>query len=593
MRRFDEGGVAAVPTTSGDGARPDDQVARLAKLGHELLGVTELDELVSLILRCLADLTQADRALLVVADSSGKGARVLAGVDGMGVELPERSLDFDRDVLTSVLPGGVAQAVSTWSGTEDRGGIIVAPLHGRLGLAGCLYAAFDRESPVSSLPMARLVAVQAALAMELHGRAEEHRRADRVSMENEVLRRRSREQSEQARVVEELNQRLTRTTAFLENLLESSTEHAIVAIDLQGQVTTWNTGAARTYGFPRDEILGQRLDTLLSHEDRERGLLEEMMEGACGESGRFAAETVRLKKDGALINTQVALTAIRGSGGEVTGFLDVSRDVSSQHEMRRQLLLSEKMAALGTLAAGVAHEFNNLVQGITGYLGHALEHDDKETWGKAMRVALDAGNRAALLTRRLQAFARPQVTGLVATHLPDVVEDTFALVEGSFGSEGVELTREYGDDLPPAMADRSRISQVLLNLLTNARHAVADSDRRAVSVIVSAPEPAWLEITVTDSGCGIPVEVQSRIFEPFFTTKGALGGNVFDGKVHGTGLGLAITSGIVTDHKGTMSVESRAGEGTAFRVRLPVADGSPAEGREGGANPSEGGQKLP
>lgn len=548
----------------------------LADLGQELSSAGELEELARVVLHRLVKVTDADRGLLVLTDAAGAGARVFMGVDGLGATLLPEDLDFDRALLDDVIATGEARAETPGDVGDRMHTVVVVPLSGRTGCIGCLYAErseLGRQLSPETLAVARLVAAQAAPAFELQRQEEERRRADRVNMENAFLRRLSRRQTEQSRVVEELNEKLTRTSGFLENLLESSTEHAIIAIDLDGHITTWNTGAERTYGWTREEMIGHRLDQLLRPEDRRAGLLDEMTVGACGEAGRFSAEMVRTTRDDDLINVQIALTAIRGTDGEVHGFLDISRDVSSQHEMRRQLLMSEKMAALGTLAAGVAHEFNNLLQGITGFLGHALEREDPSQWERAMRVALEAANRASLLTGRLQAFARPEIAGLGPTHLPEVVDDTLALVERSFESEGVELRRESDDDLPPALVDRSRISQVLLNLLTNARHAVAQAEQRTVTVEVRRREPGWQEIVVRDTGCGIPSELQSRIFEPFFTTKGALGGKVFDGKVHGTGLGLAISNGIVTEHKGRLEVESSQDAGTTFRVLLPEAGG--------------------
>ena len=127
------------------------------------------------------------------------------------------------------------------------------------------------------------------------------------------------------------------------------------------------------------------------------------------------------------------------------------------------------------------------------------------------------------------------------------MDETLARVERSFESDGVEICRESDPDTPKVMVDRSRLSQVLLNLLTNARHAVAKEEIKRVTVS-TVGEGEWGILRIGDTGCGIPEDAQSRIFEPFFTTKGALGGKVYDGKIHGTGLGLAISSGIGTEH---------------------------------------------
>jgi len=365
----------------------------------------------------------------------------------------------------------------------------------------------------------------------------------------------------------------TCATTLLESVLKSSTETAIIAADVDGVITTFNAGAERIYGWTRCEAEGTHISAILRPEDAQGGLVEEMMAAAQSPEERFAAETIRRTRAGKTFAAQVAFTVIRDPSGTPSGFLDVSSDVSKQQAMRRKLLLSEKMASLGTLAAGVAHEFNNLLQGIIGFLGHALRTQETAKWERAMKVGLEAANRAASLTERLQAFARPNLTGVAPVCLRGLVEDTCGLVESSFKGEDVHLLREYEEGLPPALVDRSRISQVLLNLVTNARHAVLGRARREIRISVLRDGEDGIAIQVSDTGCGIPEEVRGRIFEPFFTTKGALGGSVYDGKVHGTGLGLAISSGIVLEHGGSLDVDSCEGEGTTFTVRLPRAEG--------------------
>ncbi|MAG56737.1 MAG: hypothetical protein CMJ83_10640 [Planctomycetes bacterium] len=547
-------------------------LATLADLGHDMAASSDLDEMVRVLLVRVIDLVDADRGMLLLTDGEPDTGRVFKGVDALGEPLLSEDLHYDRGIVRRLLRD---HGVALEAGDDAPSTIAAVALRGAHGPFGVLYIdrsdatrAFDADVSL----LLQLVAAQAAPAFELHRHDEERRRSERVSMENEFLRRLSRRQAEQSRVVETLNEKLSETSTFLESILESSTEHALVATDVAGRITTFNTGASRIYGWTKSETEGRkRLDVLFRDSDRSTGLLDEMIQATSGPGG-FSVDTVRRTKAGAKFTAQVGFTAIRDGDGEVVGYLDVSKDVTDQQRMRRQLLLSEKMASLGTLAAGVAHEFNNQLQGITGFLSHALSSDDPATWRRAMQVGLDAANRAATLTGRLQAFARPNVTGRQPTDLGDLVEETCALVERSFATEGVTLVQHHDEDAPRACADRSRISQVLLNLLTNARHAVFETDTRRVEVRVAADGDEHVRLSVTDTGCGITEESQSRIFEPFFTTKGALGGSVYDGKVSGTGLGLAISSGIVQEHDGRIEVESRMGEGTTFHVVLPRAD---------------------
>jgi PAS domain S-box-containing protein len=570
----------------------------LAEFARELSGVGDVHELGKLLLRRLLGLTSADRALLFLSRGETP-VRFVLGLSRDGDfpfgdgERPEQEI-VGRVLETGepVLIGNVLRR----SGAEPGGGetplsrssCICVPLDSHRGRSGAVFLEritggedFDDED----LIVARLVAVQASQSIELLRLEEDKRQADRTLLENEHLRRLSRRTADEASVIEELNrelkgrtEKLTAATAFLESILESSTEYAIIATDLEGNVNAWNAGAVRLYGFSAGEVVGcARLDALFSEEDKSAGLFREMIDAASGPAARYEGELKRLKRDGGAVSVHASATAIRNADGAMIGYLDVSRDITRECEMRRQMLLAEKMAALGTLCAGVAHEFNNLLQGIVGFLEHAQQVGDEAVKDRAISVSLSGARRAADLTRQLQAVARPTVSKPAPVALADLVSEALALVEKVFATEGVELVSECE---PGALAvvDRSRIQQVLLNLVTNARHAVHASKTKRV-VVRTGREDEWAVLTVEDTGCGMPPEVQRRVFEPFFTTKGALGGKVYDGKVHGTGLGLAISQGIVAESGGRIELSSEVGKGTRFRVLLPACAGGAAEAK--------------
>jgi PAS domain S-box-containing protein len=547
----------------------------LADLSREMSATLELDGMARVIITRLVELTGAGRGLLLLANAQG-GLRIFKALDACGIPLPAESSHYDRVIAERILESGEPVAI------RGAPSVVAVPLEGNRGRFGILYVDREDADPglgADELLLARLVGAQASHALDLLRLEEERRRAQKIELENTFLRRLSRRQAEQARIVERLNQELegrtrelTQASTFLQAVLHSSTVHAIVAIDLEGRINTFNTGASLIYGWRPEEVVGRHsIKVLFREEDRNGGLLAEMAAAAESEGGGFSAETVRVGKDGVELPVQVTMTAMHDTEGQLTGYLDVSRNVSRERRLRQQVLLSEKMAALGTLAAGVAHEFNNLLQGIIGFLGHALDNGDPRLTTRAIEVSLDAAQRAAGLTGRLQSFARPNVSGLVPMATSELVEEALALVERSFASEGIEVVRSYCSEAPRALVDRSRLGQVILNLLTNARHALSPSDTRRVEVSTGV-EPGWVTIAVEDTGCGIPEDKLNRIFEPFYTTKGALGGRIYDGKVHGTGLGLAISQGIVTEHGGRIDVTSREGEGTRFVIRLRPAD---------------------
>jgi PAS domain S-box-containing protein len=566
----------------------EQHLALLADVACVLSSVTDVHELGKVFLRRLVALVSADRALLFLARDDAP-VRFVLGMDRDGAPVFGQAAGHEQEIVARVVAAGQpVLAGGRAAGPDADAGEVAAeaaclcvPLESHRGRIGAVFVerAFGREPlTAEDLLAARLVAVQASLSIELLRLEADKREAERVALENEHLRRLSRRTVDEARVIEELNrelkgrsEKLTATTAFLSGILESSTQYAIVATDLDGTITTWNAGAVRTYGFEaRDVVACARLDALFCEADQRAGLFRELVEAAKGPSGRHEGEVRRVRNDGTPISVHAATTAIRDADGGVVGFLDVSRDVTRECEMRGQMLLAEKMAALGTLCAGVAHEFNNLLQGIVGFLEHAQQSGAEVVKDRAICVSLAAARRAADLTGQLKAVARPTTSRPAPVMLADLVAEALALVEKSFSSEGVDLLAEHAPS-SAAFVDRSRIQQVLLNLVTNARHAVRDATRKRVTVR-TAQEGAWCVIEVEDTGCGMSPEVQRRVFEPFFTTKGALGGTVYDGKIHGTGLGLAISQGIVAESGGRIHLASEEGKGTTFRVLLPATE---------------------
>jgi two-component system cell cycle sensor histidine kinase/response regulator CckA len=582
------------PRAQGGSALRERHLTLLGEFARELSGVGDVHDLGKLVLRRLLALTAADRALLFLATGDAP-ARFVLGLDREGDFLSGDGERPEHEIVARVIETGepalIGAAVRDGSGGEaplSRSSCICVPLDAHRGRIGAVFlecVAGGGELGDEDLLVARLVAVQASQSIELLRFEEEKRETDRALLENEHLRRLSRRTADEARVIEELNrelkgrtEKLTAATAFLSSILESSTEYAIIATDLEGNINAWNAGAVRLYGFGAAEVVGcARLHALFSDADKSAGLFREMVEAAGGPAARYEGEVRRLRKDESSVAVHAAATAIRNAEGEIIGWLDVSRDITRECEMRRQMLLAEKMAALGTLCAGVAHEFNNLLQGIVGFLEHAQQSGDDAIKDRAITVSLSGARRAADLTRQLQAVARPAVSKPAPVALSDLVAEALALVEKVFATEGVEIVAEHAFSAM-AVVDRSRMQQVLLNLVTNARHAVHGSKTKRVTVRTSQ-EGAWCVLSVTDTGCGMSPEVQRRIFEPFFTTKGALGGKVYDGKVHGTGLGLAISQGIVAESGGRIELSSQVGRGTTFRVLLPKSEDAAAEAK--------------
>ena len=239
--------------------------------------------------------------------------------------------------------------------------------------------------------------------------------------------------------------------------------------------------------------------------------------------------------------------------------------------LARAVARSEKLAAIGTLAGGIAHEFNNILQVVLGHAQYAITKQDPERWRKALVYCRDAAEKGARIVRQLLTFARKTEALRRRFQLEDAVQEAVELDRESARRDGVEVSLTVRR--PAAvMADRNQIVQVMLNLLTNARHACTATvesmprQERRIEIVVDADD-ANARASVRDNGTGIHGDGMKRLFEPFYTTKGALGGRVYDGKSHG--LGLAISATIVSEHGGRIDVQSSPGDGSEFVLVLP------------------------
>ena len=247
--------------------------------------------------------------------------------------------------------------------------------------------------------------------------------------------------------------------------------------------------------------------------------------------------------------------------GNIFGVMAVTEDVTEKKKLEAQLIQSAKMSAVGQLAAGIAHEFNNILTGIVGYTSFALSKTDIEQIRRDLKIVEKASDRAVEIVKKLLFFSKQKEGQFRLASIEEAIEDTLALIEHSFQSEGVKILRHYGK-IPPIRMDVGEIQRVILNLAINSNHAMPQGGVIAMSTEL---EDDYVKIDFSDTGVGIPKEDLARIFEPFFTTKGSRG----SGQTPGTGLGLSVTYAIVERHGGRIDVESEVERGTTFTIRLP------------------------
>jgi signal transduction histidine kinase len=237
-------------------------------------------------------------------------------------------------------------------------------------------------------------------------------------------------------------------------------------------------------------------------------------------------------------------------------------------QSQEQLIQAAKMTSIGTLAAGIAHEFNNIVAGMLGYADFALHSKDPDKMADALGVVRLASERARSITSGLLAFAKKKESGKQEyVSINDLIQQALAIIEWELSKANIQVVRHYDAKLPNTLCNPTQIMQVLFNLLTNAHDAMIPT-RGGILTITSRTINNWIEVRVQDTGVGIPEEDRQKIFEPFYSSKGkaAIGDR---GSIR-TGLGLAISWGFIEAHYGILEVESKEGQGATFIVKLPI-----------------------
>ncbi|HEV2720191.1 MAG TPA: response regulator [Thermoanaerobaculia bacterium] len=352
-------------------------------------------------------------------------------------------------------------------------------------------------------------------------------------------------------------------------LIDAVRDYAIIVVDLDGRVASWNTGAERMTGYAAEEIVGKPLTMLYSDGERDaEALRRELREITAG--GSSETEAWRVRKDGTRFLAQIVRSPIVNRAGRVSACATVMRDVTERRRLEAHILEAEKLDNLGRLAGGIAHDFNNMLMVIFSraeVLARTIGAADP-----ARRFVDDirsAAMKSRDLTQQLLAAARRQVLQPKVTSVNEVVESAARLLGSSIG-EDVVLRTDLQEELWPVFADAGKLHQVLMNLALNARDAMPSGGaltietrnfRATPSYVRQHPQLAvgdYVLIVVSDTGFGIAPDLRAHIFDPFFSTKAA-----------GTGLGLAVVKGIVEQTGGQVWLYSEVNQGTTFKIFLP------------------------
>ncbi|MBN2107194.1 MAG: PAS domain S-box protein [Deltaproteobacteria bacterium] len=378
----------------------------------------------------------------------------------------------------------------------------------------------------------------------------------------------SRDISERKRFEEQLRQALD----YFETIFRTSPD-AIFVTDAEGYIVKANESFYSVYGYHPEEIIGQHAAVLTPEDEKAQqtsvALMEELFEK--GIVRNFSGE--RQRKDGRIIQVESSAVLLKSPDGTPTGAISSSRDITDRKRIEEQLRQSQKMEAVGTLAGGIAHDFNNILGVIFGYA--ELSQDlaaGNSVLANNLEQILKAADRAKNLVSQILAFSRKSESDVKPLRAHLVIKEALKLLRASLPST-ISIITDIEDTHDIVVADATQLHQIIMNLCTNAAYAMQHSggtlevklkpvalDEHTVKSYTGIAPGPYAQLSVRDTGTGMPADIIDRIFEPFFTTKDV---------GRGTGMGLSVVHGIVKSLKGDIKVYSEHGRGTVFHVLLP------------------------
>lgn len=539
------------------------------EFGRMLAQTTALPELLDSVAERLADLLSVRKVALFVVDSDSDGGFRMA-----------HSLGLDREIA---LPGNVLEIIHTRSlgrGFVSQHDLIAGESAARADKEDFTYENWDgngrsstdesrsngfkgqrgtaqlyyyvpcivRDKTVAIIGLGRtttgalLTSEDTDLLRALSGYVA-------VAIDNSLLYRSEMQKADE----------LARLKDFSENIIESVSV-GIIVVDLAGRITTWNGSAERLFGIRRVDALGLAAADVLHSElidaiQRVTGRLDWLVDFP-----RHIYKCAIPAFDGSRVTVNLSVAPFESAPGVISGAIMVLENVTERVLLEQQLMEREKLSSIGLLAAGVAHEVNTPLAGISSYSQMLLQQIPESDPKRQLLQKIHAQTlRASGIVSNLLNFSRTGNTRFTEFDMNQVLEDTLLLLEPQLRNSSVEVVRNYSSDAVAGWGNASKLQQVFMNLILNARDAMQGGGKLTIH---TRQVETSLVVDFKDTGCGIEPEDIVRIYDPFFTTK-EVG--------QGTGLGLALSYGIIQEHGGRIFVESRPGEGAHFTIKLPTA----------------------
>jgi PAS domain S-box-containing protein len=360
-------------------------------------------------------------------------------------------------------------------------------------------------------------------------------------------------------------QKLTKALEDLGHFTESIVEivqDGLITINGKGKVLYFNKAAQDILGYDRKRVIGRNIEDIFSHQDIERILAGGFRAG----EARVGKETTVNRFNGDAVSIGTSATVYTDSAGNIQGHIITFKDLTEIHRMQEEILRMDRLASLGEISSGIAHEIRNPLAAIkttAQAMEEEMETDDPKR--EFLSRIVKEIDRLDTMLRTFFSFAKPKRPMFIRCDIRDVVKEVLLLLNKDVKNNHIELVEKYAPNLPAVHGDFQQLQQVFLNLFLNSIEFMDPGREKKIFITAwekkTGQKKRLLEVSVTDTGVGIDDEHINKIFDPFFTTT-----------AKGTGLGLSITYRIVQRHGGSIVVNSRKGQGTTFIINLPTID---------------------